>query len=75
MTFAVSIQMGRAPVEVSTTTGLLLGDEDDRGMGNVTRTWSYTEKKEGIIELRRVFSPIIRAMINLVFKYFFITCS
>ncbi len=49
------------PVDVSTTTGLLLGDEDDRGEENTTKTWSYTEKKEGIIELKRVFSPIIGA--------------
>ena len=49
------------PVEISTTTGLLLSDEDEKGAGKVAQTWSYTEKKEGIIELKRVFSPIIGA--------------
>ena len=56
------------PVEVSTTTGLLLGNEDDKGPGNVTQTWSYTEKKEGIIELKRVFSPIIGSGYEEVFE-------
>ena len=49
------------PVEISTTTGLLLGDEDDKRAGNVTQTWSYTEKREGTMELKRIFSPIIGA--------------
>jgi penicillin-binding protein 1A len=56
------------PVEVSTTTGLLLGTEDDKGAGNVTQTWSYAEKKKGIIELKRVFSPIIGAGYEEVFE-------
>jgi penicillin-binding protein 1A len=55
-------------VEVSTTTGLPLGNEDDRRVGNVTQTWSYTEKKEGIIEFKRIFSPVIGAGYEEVFK-------
>jgi membrane peptidoglycan carboxypeptidase len=49
------------PVEVSTTTGMLIGNEDDKGAGNVIQTWSYTEKSEDTINLKRVFSPIIGA--------------
>ena len=56
------------PVEVSTTTGLLLGDEDEKEVGNVTQTWSYMENKEGIIELKRVFSPILGAGYEEVFE-------
>jgi hypothetical protein len=56
------------PVEVSTTTGLLLGNEDDGGAGNVTQTWAHAEKKEGILELKRIFSPIIGAGYEEVFE-------
>jgi len=59
---------GLIPVEVSTTTGLLLGNEDDKGAGNVTQTWAHAEKKEGIIELKRVFSPITGAGYEEVFE-------
>jgi membrane peptidoglycan carboxypeptidase len=49
------------PVEVSTTTGLPLGNEDNMGKENVTQTWSYTGRREDAIEMKRVFSPIVGA--------------
>ena len=59
--FSVMNEEKLTPVEVSTTTGLPLGNENDRGKENVTQTWCYTEEREGIIELKRVFSPIMGA--------------
>jgi hypothetical protein len=56
------------PAEISTTTGLLLGNEDEKLSENVTQTWSYTEKREGAIDLKRVFSPIIGAGYEGVFE-------
>ncbi|MBN1831628.1 MAG: transglycosylase domain-containing protein [Deltaproteobacteria bacterium] len=59
--FSVMNEEKPTSVEVSTTTGLPLGDDDEKGVGNVTQTWAYTKNGEGTMELNRIFSPIIGA--------------
>jgi hypothetical protein len=56
------------PVEISKTTGLLLGNEDEKLAENITQAWSYAEKREGSIELKRIFSPIVGVDYEEVFN-------